>query len=112
MTIRLPFQSTSFEPSLSRQFSNLRNVELRSINLRPIHYIGIALLASGIAGALLTRWYSKRSQRGRSVASTHRPESINRWESEGGAVPISPTNTAAQVTPKTPAEIDAAGHAL
>jgi hypothetical protein len=64
----------------------------------------IAALAGLVAGASLTT--HRRNQRER-TASPAQPEPLNRWEGEGGGVPVTVSSTgelknARQVSPQTP----------
>ena len=51
------------------------------------------------AGALLARWIAGRSRAYQHAQETPaaRPEPINRWEGEGGGVPVGGSRIAAQV---------------
>ena len=55
-------------------------------------------LAAG-AAAVCAGMAMSRNARARRLRSRSRPEPLNRWENEGGAVPVDETRTAAQVSP-------------
>lgn len=59
--------------------------------MRTLDIVAAAVLACGLREIL-------RSIRGKALRSDRR-EALQTWETEGGAVPISPSTTAAQVSP-------------
>lgn len=59
--------------------------------MRILDIVAAAVLACGLREIL-------RSIRGKALRSDRR-EALQAWETEGGAVPVSPSTTAAQVSP-------------
>ena len=59
--------------------------------MRTLDIVAAAVLACGLREIL-------RSIRGKDLRSARR-EALQTWETEGGAVPVSPSTTAAQVSP-------------
>ena len=57
---------------------------------------GVAMLGLVLLGFGAKHWLSYAAYR---RSHQDRREAINTWEGEGGAVPVAPTRTAAQVEP-------------